>query len=124
MQRRDDTTLPSDGPKADREVECMLRMTASDHSRRFGVGRQSAYSHVVILRPNKANPGQVEAMSDEPPQHKPNDARATASTVPLVLRILAIILRALCLGRASPSLHASAVLRAKRSGPSMRPPRI
>src|SRR5262245_9855436 len=51
-----------------------------------------------ILGPNKAAPGQVEAMSDEPPQHKPNDARATASTVPLVLRILAIILRALFLG--------------------------
>jgi hypothetical protein len=37
-------------------------------------------------------------MSDEPPQLRPTNARTTASTVPLVLRILAIILRALFLG--------------------------
>ena len=37
-------------------------------------------------------------MSDEPPQLRPTNARTTASTVPPVLRMLAIILRALFLG--------------------------
>src|SRR5262245_23093748 len=72
----------------------MLRMTASGHSRRFDVGHQSSCPRGSL----GPNPGQVEAMSDEPPQLKPTGARTTASTVPLVLRILAIILRALFLG--------------------------